>query len=97
VTGAALTDQTTRPGMLDLARAGVVHVLGSDSHSSRFGRPVALSGALEVLATVDPVGRRLTWVARSAPRAITQGRELSSPFDAHGQPSGRPRTIEADA
>jgi protein-tyrosine phosphatase len=80
VTGAALTDEATQPGMLDLARAGVIHVLGSDAHSSRFGRPVALSGALKVLLAVAPVGRHLTWLARSAPQAIVQGRELSSPF-----------------
>jgi hypothetical protein len=66
--------------MLDLARAGVIHVLGSDAHSSRFGRAVALSGALEVLQAVEPVSRHLTWLARSAPHAIVQGRELSSPF-----------------
>jgi protein-tyrosine phosphatase len=80
VTGAALTDETTQTGMLDLVRAGVIHVLGSDSHSSRFGRPVALSGALKVLRGVDPVSTHLTWLARSAPRAIVQGRDVSSPF-----------------
>jgi protein-tyrosine phosphatase len=80
VTGAALTDETTRTGMLDLVRAGVIHVLGSDSHSSRFGRPVALSGALKVLRGVDPVSRHLRWLARSAPQAIVQGGDLSSPF-----------------
>jgi tyrosine-protein phosphatase YwqE len=66
--------------MLDLARAGVVHVLASDAHSSRVGRPVALSGAVEMLRTVEPVSRHLSWLAHSAPRAIVEGRELSSPF-----------------
>ena len=33
-------------------RAGVTHVLGNDAHSSRAGRPVALSAALEALRTV---------------------------------------------
>jgi protein-tyrosine phosphatase len=80
VTGAALTDETTRPGMLDLARAGIVHVLGSDAHSSRFGRRVELSRALETLRLVEPVSRHLAWVAYSAPQAIVKGRELSSPF-----------------
>jgi protein-tyrosine phosphatase len=80
VTGAALTDEATRPGMLDLARAGVVHVLASDAHSSRVGRPVALSGAVEMLRTVEPVSRHLSWLTHSAPRAIVEGRELSSPF-----------------
>lgn len=80
VTGAALTDETTRPGMLDLVRSGLVHVLGSDSHSSRFGRPVALAAALEVLSDVEPTGRHLSWIGRTAPLAIVGGRELSSPF-----------------
>lgn len=80
VTGAALIDETTRPGMLALARGGVVHVLGSDAHSSGFGRRVELSGAAEVLRSVEPVSRHLPWVAHEAPRAIVDGRELSSPF-----------------
>lgn len=80
VTGAALTDQTTRPGMLELVGAGLVHVLGSDAHSSRAGRPVALSGALEVLSGVDPARGHLHWIAHTAPRAIVGGRELRAPF-----------------
>ena len=80
VTAAALTDEITRPGMLDLARAGVTHVLGSDAHSSRAGRPMALSGAIEVLSTVDSVRRHLAWVAHTAPRAIVAGEDLRSPF-----------------
>jgi protein-tyrosine phosphatase len=80
VTGAALTDEITRPGMLELARARVIHVLGSDAHSSRAGRPMALSGAIEVLRTVDPVRRHLAWVADAAPRAIVTGRDVHSPF-----------------
>ena len=80
VTGAALTDEITRPGMLDLARAGVIHVLGSDAHSPRAGRPMALSGAIEVLRTVEPVRRHLTWLVDTAPRAIVAGRHLRSPY-----------------
>ncbi|HZD97459.1 MAG TPA: CpsB/CapC family capsule biosynthesis tyrosine phosphatase [Micromonosporaceae bacterium] len=80
VTGAALTDETTRAGMAELVSAGVVHVLGSDSHSSRFGRPVALAAALEVLGELEPTIRHLTWIGRTAPLAIIDGRELRSPF-----------------
>ena len=80
VTAAALTDEITRPGMLDLARARVIHVLGSDAHSPRAGRPMALSGAIEVLGTVEPVRRHLDWVAHAAPRAIVAGRDVRSPF-----------------
>jgi protein-tyrosine phosphatase len=92
VTGAALTDQSTRAGMLDLARVGVIHVLGSDSHSSRFGRPVALSDALKVLGSVDPVAGHLSWVARRAPRAIVQGRDVRAPF---GATASRPSSVAA--
>jgi protein-tyrosine phosphatase len=78
-TAAYLTDERTRPGMLALARAGVLHVLGSDAHSSRVGRPVALSAALETLAMVDPVGGHLEWMARIAPNAIVRGQHPGPP------------------
>lgn len=80
VTAAALTDEITRPGMLELARAGVIHVLGSDSHSSALGRPVALSAALAALRTVRPTCVHAGWIASTAPQAIVQGRELRAPF-----------------
>lgn len=80
VTAAALTEETTRPGMVALARAGVVHVLGSDAHSSRFGRPVVLSPSLEVLGSVEPTRWHLRWIASTAPQAIVRGRDLSAPF-----------------
>lgn len=79
-TAAFLTFQTTSPGMLELARAGVLHVLGSDSHSSRAGRPVALASALQALRTVKPVADHLDWIAQSAPRAIVRGEEVRPPF-----------------
>lgn len=79
-TAAFITDESSRSGMLALARAGVVHVLGSDAHSSRAGRPVALAAAVEALRTVDPTAAHLEWVARTAPRAIVEGRALSPPF-----------------
>lgn len=79
-TAAVFTDDRTRAGMLSLARAGVIHVLGSDAHSARAGRPVRLAAALEVLAEVEPVSRHLDWVARVAPEAIVSGDELTPPF-----------------
>jgi protein-tyrosine phosphatase len=79
-TAAALLDHDTRPGMLKLAAAGVLHVLGSDAHSSRVGRRVALAGALKVLGTAAPVATNLQWVAGTAPRAIVAGQELTAPF-----------------
>jgi len=79
-TAAFFITESTRNGMLALADAGVIHVLGSDSHSSRAGRPVALKPALEVLRTVRPLSPHLEWIARTAPEAIAHGEELTPPF-----------------
>lgn len=79
-TAAFLTDRSAGPTMHALAGAGVLHVLGSDSHSSRAGRPVVLSAALDVLATIDTVAAHLEWIARTAPAAIVHGDELAPPF-----------------
>ena len=49
-TAASVTDAAAGPTMLGLAERGVVHVLGSDSHSSRAGRPVAVAAAVDRLA-----------------------------------------------
>jgi tyrosine-protein phosphatase YwqE len=79
-TAASMTDPISREGMLDLARSGVIHVLGSDSHSSLAGRPVVLTAALRALGTVEPTAMHLEWIARTAPRAIVRGRDLRAPF-----------------
>jgi protein-tyrosine phosphatase len=79
-TAASITGQDSRAGMLSLVRDGVVHVLGSDAHSSRAGRPVALAAAVEVLGTVDPTAGHLEWVACKAPRGIVQGRAVTPVF-----------------
>ncbi len=72
--------EETAGGMLELAGRGLVHVLGSDAHSSRFGRPVRLGPALEALAAVEPLRPHLEWIAREAPAAIVRGDELQAPF-----------------
>ena len=79
-TAAYFTDEGSRPTMLDLARAGVIHVLGSDAHSSLAGRPVVLAAGLQVLASVPPVAAHLDWVRRHAAHAIVQGEEIASPY-----------------
>jgi protein-tyrosine phosphatase len=73
-------DARTRSAMLDLARAGVIHVLGSDAHSARAGRPVALAAGLEALSTVEPAASHRDWVVRTAPEAIVRGEELEAPY-----------------
>jgi protein-tyrosine phosphatase len=79
-TAAYFTEERTAPGMLELARAGVIHVLGSDAHSSRAGRPVALTAGLAVVATVPPLGAHLEWVAEGAPAAIVRGEDIAAPY-----------------
>ena len=79
-----LVDPALRPGMLELVRAGVIHVLASDAHSSRFGRPLALCAALAVMAEVEPAATHLDWIAERAPAAIVHGEPLSPPFAPSG-------------
>ena len=70
----------TAPLLLDLAAQGLVHVLGSDAHSSLAGRPVRLSGALDSLRAVERVRDQLDWVARVGPSSIVSGDPVEPPF-----------------
>jgi tyrosine-protein phosphatase YwqE len=79
-TAAYFTEPTTTTGMLELARAGVVHVLGSDAHSSRAGRPVALSAGLTALTSVSPAAGEREWIVRIAPHGIVAGALITPPF-----------------
>ena len=65
----------------ELARRGLVHVLGTDAHSGHGGRPVRLSGAFECLAEIEAVAPYLDWIVSDAPRAIVMGEEVVPPFD----------------
>jgi protein-tyrosine phosphatase len=79
-TAALLVEGEAQSGMLEMAGAGAIHLLGSDSHSAYFGRPVALAAALERLAKVDPIAQNLDWVAREAPASVLAGDDVSPPF-----------------
>jgi protein-tyrosine phosphatase len=79
-TAAFFTDEQAAAGMLALAGAGVIHVLGSDAHSSRAGRPAQLSGAVRALAVVPLLGPHMEWIATAAPEAIVAGADLRPPF-----------------
>jgi protein-tyrosine phosphatase len=81
-TAAYFTDERMRPAMLAVARAGMIHVLGSDAHSSRTGRPVELAPALETLAAIEPIAGHLDWVAHAAPWGIVRGQDVVTPFPA---------------
>lgn len=65
--------------VLRYARDGLVHLLGSDSHSSLAGRPVHLAAAFERLRRVC-AAERVEWMAELAPRAIVSGEPISPPW-----------------
>jgi protein-tyrosine phosphatase len=74
--------EETSPGMVALAEAGLVHVVGSDSHSSRHGRPPRLAAAFARLAALERLAPYLEWMTQTAPRAIIEGAPLQPPFTA---------------
>ena len=80
VTAALIADGPASPVLIELAGHGLVHLLGSDAHSSRAGRPVRLSEGLARLAEVDCVKPHLDWVVRDGPRAILAGADVAPPF-----------------
>ena len=80
VTAALLASGPTREPMVGLARRGLVHVLGSDSHSSRAGRPLRLSEGFAALAGIEALAGRLDWIRTEAPAAILRGEAAEPPF-----------------
>lgn len=62
------------------ADEGLVHVLGTDAHSSHGGRRVELSAALDVLARVRRLAPHAGWIAHEAPAAIVAGRDVEPPY-----------------
>lgn len=80
VTAALLADGDAAAGVLGLAERGLVHVLGSDSHSGGAGRPVALSAGLAALAGIAWLEPHLPWIAREAPERVLRGSPVRPPF-----------------
>jgi protein-tyrosine phosphatase len=64
--------------VLRLAGEGLVHLLGSDAHSSYAGRPVRLARGFARLATVCTPAQ-VAWMAERAPRAILRGDRVTPP------------------
>lgn len=64
--------------VLKYASAGLVHLLGSDAHSSRAGRPVRLAAGVARLRDVCSP-EQVAWIAEDAPRAILEGAEPLTP------------------
>jgi protein-tyrosine phosphatase len=79
-TAALLAEGEASEALLDLARAGLVHVLGSDSHSVRFGRPVRISAGLERLRAAAELRPHVDWIGREAPAAILHGEDPVPPI-----------------
>lgn len=80
VTAALLAEGAASGPLLDLARRGLVHVLGSDSHSASVGRPVRISAGLERLREAAELRPHLEWIANEAPAAIVRGEDPEPPF-----------------
>ena len=79
-TAALVASGPASPTLLDLAGAGLVHLLGSDAHSSRGGRPVRLSEGLARLAELERTRPHLGWIAKDGPAAILAGGDARPPF-----------------
>ena len=79
-TAAEFVHEAGAPRMLELAGRGLVHVLGSDAHSSMFGRPVELAAAVRALRAVDLLAPHREWISVTAPRAIVAGDDVEVPF-----------------
>lgn len=79
-TAALVADGPAAPTLLDLAGHGLVHLLGSDAHSSHGGRPVRLSPGLARLAKVARTKPHLDWIATAGPAAILEGELAVPPF-----------------
>lgn len=77
-TAAFVADPALREQVARWAGMGLVHLLGSDAHSSRFGRPVALADGFAALRTVLPTAV-VHWMAHEAPAAILRGEPVAPP------------------
>jgi protein-tyrosine phosphatase len=72
-TAALVAEGPASDYLLELAGAGLIHLLASDAHSSHGGRPVRLSEGLTRLAEVERVRPYLGWIASDGPAAILSG------------------------
>jgi protein-tyrosine phosphatase len=77
VTAALVLDPDGGPALGDLAAAGLVHLVASDAHSARWGRPVAISAAIAHLT--ERAGRDLGAFMADAPAALLRGEDVEPP------------------
>lgn len=77
-TAAFVADPAMREPVARWAAAGSIHLLGSDAHSARFGRPVALAAGYARLRETLP-DAAVEWMAHAAPEAILRGEPVAPP------------------
>jgi tyrosine-protein phosphatase YwqE len=80
VTAALLATGPASPTLIDVAGRGLLHLLGSDAHSSHGGRPLRLSEGFARLREVDYLQAHLDWIREDGPRAIVNGQAVTPPF-----------------
>ncbi|HXE44120.1 MAG TPA: CpsB/CapC family capsule biosynthesis tyrosine phosphatase [Conexibacter sp.] len=77
-TAAFVADRALREPVARWAGMGLVHLLGSDAHSARFGRPVALADGFAALRELLPEAT-VRWMEHEAPAAILRGEPVAPP------------------
>ena len=77
VTAALVLADETGPALVGLARDGLAHLVASDAHSSRWGRPVAIAAAIDALR--EGAGEDVARFARQAPVAMLAGADVEPP------------------
>jgi protein-tyrosine phosphatase len=79
-TAALVAEGPASPTLIEMAGHGLIHLLGSDAHSSRAGRSLRLSPGLARLGEVDRLAAHLDWIATAGPTAIIEGEPAVPPF-----------------
>lgn len=70
---------TADEAALTYAAKGLLHLLGSDAHSSHGGRPLKLSAGLRRLAEVRG-SDDVAWIATEAPWGVLRGGDVTPPW-----------------
>lgn len=78
-TAAFVADTEHGDVALDFAERGLLHLLGSDAHSSHGGRPVHLKAGIERLRERLGSGE-VEWIAQTAPWAVLRGERIEAPW-----------------
>jgi protein-tyrosine phosphatase len=81
-TAALVAEGPASAYLLELAGEGLIHLLGSDAHSSHAGRSVRLSDGASRLAEVELVRHHMDWITSDGPAAILAGEDVTPPWAA---------------